>query len=420
MTTANLTATGKTAEGRVRNLLSLLGVAGILAGGACSRVSRVADADAGQLPTVAVAQVTRGSLAKTLDLPAEFRPFQEIDLHAKVAGYVKRINVDVGDHVRTGQLLAVLEIPELQDEVTQAESQVKRDEHEVVRAEADLKRAQAAHEVAHLAYTRLAEVVKSRPDLVAQQDLDNAAGRDREAEAQVDTSKAALAAAQQQLAVARAGLDKTRTMFAYAEIRAPFDGVITKRYADTGAMLAAGTSSEKQAIPLVRLSQNGLLRLTVQVPESAVSLVHLGSPATIDVPELKKTFTGKVTRFAGMLSTETRSMDTEIDVPNANYELVPGMYANLSLQLDRKDGALTVPVEGVVREGDNATALVVDAQGKLEPRQVKTGLETSNRVEILSGLKEHEQVVVGSRAQLRPGEQVRPKVLETPAGGERH
>ncbi|HUJ41674.1 MAG TPA: efflux RND transporter periplasmic adaptor subunit [Candidatus Acidoferrales bacterium] len=409
----------RSAAGRRRLSLALAAIAAVFSA-ACSRVGRVADVDAAQVPTVAVAAVTRGSLVKSLDLPAEFRPYQEIDLHAKVAGYVKKINVDVGDHVRTGQLLAVLEIPELQDEVTQAQSQVKRDEHEVVRAQADLDRSKASYQVAHLACQRLSDVAKTRPDLIAQQDLDNATGRDREAQAQVATSQAALAAAEQQLAVAHAGLERTRTMFAYAEIRAPFDGVITKRYADTGAMLAAGTSSEKQAIPLVRLSQNGLLRLIAQVPESAVSLVHVGSPASITVPELNKKFTGKVTRFADMVSTETRTMDTEIDVPNPNYELVPGMYATISLQLDHKDSALTVPIEGVVLEGDSASALVVDPQGKIEARQVKTGLQTASRVEILSGLREGELVVVGGRAQLHAGEHVHPKTVSISSGAEQH
>ncbi len=375
----------------------------------------MADADAMQTPTVVVARVTRGTLAKTLDLPAEFRPFQEIDVHAKVAGYIKKIYVDVGDHVRTGALLAVLEIPELQDEVTQALATVARDEEEISRAKADQKRAQAAYDTAHLAYTRLAGVAQKRPELVAQQDMDDAEGRDRQAEAQVETNKAAYAAAQQELSVARANLQRTRSMFAYAEIRAPFDGVITRRYADTGAMLAAGTSSEKQAIPLVRLSQNGLLRLTIQVPESAVSQIHLGSAATIRVPELNREFTGTVNRFAGLLTMETRTMDTEIDVPNPRFELVPGMYATVSLQLEQRKDALIIPVEGIVREGDSASALVVNSQDQIEQRSLKPGLVTSQQVEVLSGLREGERVVVGPRGQLRPGEKVRTTPFEPPA-----
>jgi RND family efflux transporter MFP subunit len=368
-------------------------------------------------PTVAVALVQRGSIARTIDVAAEFRPYQEIDLHAKEAGYVKKIYVDVGDHVHTGQLLAVLEIPELQDEITRANSEVSRAQDEVTRSQADERRAESAYEVAHVAYQRLAGVVKNRPDLVAQQEVDDAAGKDRETEAQVDTAKAALSAARQQLLSARASLQKTQTLFGYAEIRAPFDGVITKRYADTGTMLAAGTSSEKQAIPLVQLSQNGQLRLTIPVPESAVSFIHIGSPATIRIPELKREISGKVSRFAAAVNSETRTMDTEIDVPNPKFELVPGMYANVSLVLEEQSSALTVPVEGIVREGDNATAFVVNSAGQIEERQVKLGLESATRFQVLSGLRENELVIVGGRSQLHAGEKVQTRSVEPSTTG---
>jgi RND family efflux transporter MFP subunit len=385
----------------------------------CGGTSKADDPANAPPTTVAVARVQRGSLAHTLDIASEFRPFQEVDLHAKEAGYVKEIYVDVGSHVRAGQLLAVLEIPELQDEVTRANAEVSRAQDEITRAQADERRAESAHEVAHISYTRLAGVVKDRPDLVAQQDVDNAAGKDRETEAQVDTAKAALSSARQQLKIAQASLQKTQTLFAYADIRAPFDGVVTKRYADKGTMLAAGTSSEKQAIPLVQLSQNGLLRLTIPVPESAVSFIHAGSPATIRIPELKREITGKVSRFADVVNSETRTMDTEIDVPNPKFELVPGMYANVSLVLEAQSNALTAPVEAIVREGDSATALVVNSGGQIEERQVKLGLESASRFQVLSGLSENELVVIGGRGKLRPGEKVQTKIVEPSTTGSR-
>jgi RND family efflux transporter MFP subunit len=378
----------------------------------CGGTSKADDPANAPPATVAVAPVQRGSIAHTLDVASEFRPFQEVDLHAKEAGYVKEIYVDVGSHVHAGQLLAVLEIPELKDEITRANAEVSRAQDEITRAQADERRAESAHEVAHVSYTRLAGVVKDRPDLVAQQDVDDAAGKDRETEAQVDTAKATLSSARQQLNVARAGLQKTQTLFAYGDIRAPFDGVVTKRYADKGTMLAAGTSSEKQAIPLVQLSQNGLLRLIIPVPESAVSFIHVGSPAMIRVPELKREISGKVTRFADVVNSETRTMDTEIDVPNAKFELVPGMYANVLLVLEEQPNALTVPVEAIVREGDTATALVVSSAGHIEERQVKLGLESATRFQVLSGLTENELVVLGGRGKLRPGEKVQTKTVE--------
>src|SRR5262249_5935948 len=159
-------------------------------------------------------------------------------------------------------------------------------------------------------------VLKARPNLVAQQDIDEATGRDRVAEAQVATAKAALAAAAEQLAIAKASLNKTRTLLAYAQITAPFAGVITHRYADTGAMIQAGTSSQTQAMPLVKLSQNSVLRLTIPVPESAVPQVHLGESVDVTVPALRKTFVGQVSRFADKLDEQTRTMHTEVDVKN--------------------------------------------------------------------------------------------------------
>jgi multidrug efflux pump subunit AcrA (membrane-fusion protein) len=257
---------------------------------ACTRPSAATQSTS--RPSVSVAKVVNGDLAQTLTLAAEFRPYQEIEVHAKVAGYVKAINVDVGDRVTAGQLLAVLEIPELQDDMATAEAGVKHSQEEVNRAEADIARTESAHEVAHLGSTRLASVMKQRPNLVAQQDIDEAQGRDRIAEAQVATARAAVAAAQEQLAVARANQNKTKTLFAYARITAPFAGVITRRYADTGAMIQAGTAAQSQAMPIVRLSQNNLLRLIIQVPESAVSRIHLGAPVDVNVQALGRTFEG--------------------------------------------------------------------------------------------------------------------------------
>jgi len=383
----------------------------VVAGSAgCSR-PRAAAATADR-PSVSVAKVTKGDLSQTLTLAAEFRPFQEIEVHAKVAGYVKSINVDVGDRVSAGQLLAVLEIPELQDDMTTAQAGVKRSQEEVNRAEADLARTESAHEVAHLSSTRLAAVMKQRPNLVAQQDIDEAQGRDRVAEAQVATARAAVAAAQEQLAVARANENKTKTLFAYARITAPFAGVVTHRYADTGAMIQAGTSSQSQAMPVVRLSQNNLLRLTIQVPESAVSRIHLGAPVDVTVQALGRAFQGKVARFSEKLNLDTRTMETEVDVPNPKLELGPGMYAYASIKTDEARDVVVAPIQAIDRKDEKATVMVVSGDGRLESRVVTTGLESPDRVEVRNGLQQGDLVVIGSRAQLKAGGSVTPKIID--------
>jgi RND family efflux transporter MFP subunit len=379
----------------------------------CSSDSAKAGPDSAAATTVAAAKVRRANLARALAVTAEFRPYQEIDVHAKVAGYVKRIYVDVGDHVKEGQLLAILEIPELQDEVQTAEASVSKSQEEIRRAQADLESAQSAHEVAHLAYSRLADVSKTRPGLVAQQEIDDALGRDRVTEAQVGTAKASLAAAQQQLRVSQADREKIRTMFAYAQIKAPFPGVVTKRYADTGSMIQTGTTSQTQAMPLVTLAQENLLRLVIPVPESAVSKIRLGSIVEVSVSALGKKFQGKVARFADQLDMATRTMHTEVDVSNASGELVPGMYATASLVLNDERNALAVPVQALTRTEDRVTVLLIDKRNTLEERPVRIGIEAPDQVEILSGLNEGDLVVVGSHSGLQPGMAVQPKIISS-------
>jgi len=362
-------------------------------------------------PIVPVAKVTATDLVRQITLTAEFRPFQEIDVHAKVAGYLKKIYVDVGDRVEQGQLLAVLEIPEMADDMTRAKAATQMSSANVERAREELARAKSAHELAHLSYTRLAAVIKARPTLVAQQEIDNALARDRESESQVSAAQAAIAAAEHQVSVSQADQQKTQTLGEYARITAPFAGVITNRYADTGAMIQAGTASQTQALPVVRLSQNDLLRLILPVPESAVPRIHLHDAVEVRVPTLARSFAGKIARFSGKVSTSTRTMETEVDVPNSHLVLMPGMYAEVTITLERRPRALAVPVEAIADQETNPTVMLVDAEGNLEIREVKLGLETARRIEVLSGVSEGDLVFTGNRSQFRPGQKVRPKVV---------
>ena len=397
---------------------TLAALAAAAAAGCSGADIRAVDRGTNDPPNVAAAKISRGDIAQVLTIAAEFRPFQEIEVHAKVAGFVKVINVDVGDRVRAGQLLATLEVPELQDELRQNEASIKRASEEINRAQADLERAQSAHEVSHLSATRLANVMKVRPNLVAQQDIEEASGRDRMAEAQVATSQAALAAAREQLEIARATRSKTQTLFDYARITAPFAGVITHRYADTGAMIQAGTSSQTQAMPLVRLSENDRLRLVIPVPESAVSRIRLGQHVDVAVQSLHKTVSGTVARFAERLDTDTRTMRVEVDVSNPSLELVPGMYADASLALEQASNVIVAPIQAVDHSEAGAKVLAVGRDNKLESRAVTLGLENADRVEVKTGLAEGDVVVVGSRAQLKPGTIVAPKLVAQASTGE--
>lgn len=374
---------------------------------------------------MAVAKAAPADLSRMLALTAEFKPFQEIDVMAKVAGYVKQINVDIGDRVKQGQLLAVLEIPEMVDEAARAKAAVQRSEAEVAQAQDEVRRAESAHQMAHLSYERLASVIKNRPGLVAQQEVDDAQSKDLVSEAQINAAKSHLNAAIQAVSVSKAEQSKIQTMAEYTRVTAPFAGVITKRFADTGSMIQAGTASQTQAMPLVRLSENTLLRLILPVPESAVPSVHVGQQVDVRVPTLNRTFPGKVARSAGRVQASTRTMETEVDVSNPNLVLIPGMYAEVDLTLERHNDALSVPITAVDlntqssadddastnnRRAASGRVMVVTAQNRLESRVVSIGLETPNWIEIRSGLREGELVVIGNRAGLQPGELVQPKI----------
>ena len=399
---------------KARALLSLFLLAGCVAG--CGGGHKAAADEAANAPAAAVVKVARRNIADNLEIASEFQPFQEVDVYAKVSGYIHKLNVDFGTHVRQGQVLAELEIPELQQQLQQDEASVRRSEQDLVRAREELNRAQSAYTVAHVTYTRLADVQKSRPELVAQQEIDVAQGKDLEASAGVSSEKAALAAAEQNLLASKAALGKDQAMFDYARMTAPFDGVVTQIYAYTGALLPAGTASNKSDSGLCRLSQNNLLRLVIPVPERAVSDIHLGQTVAVNVSGINKAFNGKIVRFSDQIDTTTRTMHTEVDVPNPKYELVSGMYASVKIPLHSVANVLTVPVQAVQSAGEGKGAvLVVDRGNKIESRSVTLGLQSAMEVEITSGLQENEMVIFGAQGQFKPGELVSPKLVE-PSG----
>ena len=340
--------------------------------------------DSTNAPTAGVAKVTREYLYKEETIAAEFRPYEEVELHAKVSGYVSKMNVDFGDKVKAGQLMATLEVPELQVELDNAQ--------------ATEQKAEADYTNANLIYTRLLSVNKDHPNLVAQQELDTAKANEL-------TTAAAIAAA-------KAEVEKYQTMVSYTQITAPFDGVVTHRYADPGTLIQAGTSSDTQALPLVRVSDNYRLRLDFPVTVDYVKDVQLGDSVAVRVDSLNdKTFTGTISRFTHDVDDNTRTMITEIEVPNSNLELVPGMYATVVLKVEKRPQALAVPTEAVAG-GKTPTVYVVNHDNQIEERAVKLGLETPDKYEVLSGLNEGDLVVIGNRAAFQIGQKVEPKLIE--------
>ncbi len=373
-------------------------------------------ASSGIAVPAAVVPAQRKDITNTLTISGEFKPFQDVDVHAKVAGYIRKIYVDVGDHVRDGQTLAELEIPELVAQLSGADAAVRAASQQIRRAQGEVQRAQSTHAAAHAAYTRLKQAADARAGLVAQQEVDDAQAKDLGSEAQVASAEAELDAAKQQLEVAQANQKQYSALASYTRIVAPFAGVVTSRYADTGALVAAGTSSSTQAIAVVRLAQVSKLRLVLAIPESAAAQIRLGETVKVHVGALQRDFQGKVARFSASLDEQTRTMETEIDFENTNGRLLPGMYAETKLTLNAKKNALTVPLEAVSRIGNVATVLALDANNAIEERHVTLGMEDSTNVEVLTGINEGERIVIGNRSQFRAGDRVQPTAVEAISG----
>lgn len=333
---------------------------------------------------VGVAKVTREDLYNEVPIPAEFRPYVEVELHAKVSGYVDKMNVDFGDKVKSGQLLATLEVPELHDQLNNA---VAVQQH----AEVDYTNA-------HLMHTRLQEVNRQHPNLVAQQDLDTAESKDSAAAAAIAGAKADVA--------------RFQTLVKYTQITAPFDGVVTRRNVDPGALIQAGTAAETQ--PLLRVSDNYRLRLDFPVSVLYVKDIHVGDPVQVRVDSLHdKMFSGTITRSTDKVAMDTRTMMVEVEIPNPNLEIVPGMYAALDLKVQSRSQALAVPI-GVVSGEKHPTVYVINQNSEIESRPVTLGLETPDRYEITAGLQEGEMVMLGNRTFVHPGQKVETKVVTQP------
>jgi RND family efflux transporter MFP subunit len=338
------------------------------------------------IPAASAARVQREDLSKIVPIPAEFRPYVEVELHAKVSGYLDKMNVDFGDRVKAGQLLATIEVPELHDELNNALA-VER-------------RADADYTNAHLVYTRLADVNKEHANLVAQQDIDAAQAKDNMAAAAVGA--------------AQADVGKYRTLVGYTQITAPFDGIITHRYVDPGALVQAGTSTENTQ-PLLEISDNYHLRLDFYVSEDNVKDISVGDTVSGRIVSMGgKPFSGKITRASLKVNLDTRTMATEIEVANPDLTLVPGMYVNLALPVEHREHALSIPIQAVP-PGQMSSVYVINSQNEIEDRPVTLGLETPNRFEVVSGLKEGELVLIGSRSQFSVGEKVAPKVIDVPS-----
>jgi RND family efflux transporter MFP subunit len=361
------------------------------------------------IATASVAPVIRGDLSSTLTVAGEFQPYQEVDLHAKVSGYIRRINVDIGDRIKNGEVLAVLEVPELNAQVAASKAQIQHSQAEIARAQSEITFAEADYGAVHAAYTRLAEAAKQRPGLIAEQELDDARAKDQDAVAKINVAESALEATHGQLAVSKAENQRVQSLEDYSIVTAPFTGVVTMRYADVGSLIQAGTASSTQSMPVVRVAQSDLLRLRMPVPEEDVPFIHIGGEILIRVKATGKTFTGRVIRFTRELNTSTRTMLVEVDVPNPDLSLASGMYAETTIVLQQRNAVLIVPASAVVRQDGHPFVLVVDRENKVVKASAGVGIEGADRVEITRGLAEGQSVIVSGQTNYQAGQVVHPK-----------
>ena len=368
--------------------------------------------DVQPIPTASVALVTRGDLSSILTVAGEFQPYQEVDLHAKVSGYVRRINVDIGDRVKAGQTIATLEVPELNAQVAASLAEVRHSQSEIDREQSSVALAQADYAALHAAFTRLSEASKQRPGLIAEQELDDARAKDQDAEAKINVAKSTLEAAREQLGVSQAEGQRVKSLEDYSIVTAPFTGVVTMRYADVGSLIQAGTASNTQSMPVVKLAQSDLLRLRMPVPETDVPFIAAGGDVQIKLQANGKIIAGKIIRFTRELTDSTRTMLAEVDVPNSDLALSTGMTAEASIVLKSQQNVLIVPAGAVIQGDSQPYVLTVNSSSYVQKVPVTLGIEGPDHIEIMQGLTQGQSVIVSGQQNYQPGQVVKP-ILST-------
>ena len=352
-------------------------------------------------PRVDVVVVTplREAVDRQLVLPASVEAFETTTLHSKVSGYLGRIDVDIGDRVKRDQLIATIEVPEIVDQLRQAEADLAASQADRVSAESELDSFRAQSRLHELTYRRTESVREDEPDVISQQAVDEARAEFEVARASVQVAQGRISQIDSKVKQDQAEIDRLRTLIGFAEVRAPFGGIVTNRYVHTGALLQAATPS-RTVHGIVTIASLDRIRLHVDVPESEVPYVQAGDPvvATLDsLPEME--FPGKVTRFAGVLDPSTRTMRTEIHLANPGWLLRPGMYGQARLTLEERSDAVTIPAAALRVDGAGSYVYrIVD--GRAKRTEVEADLRDGVKVEVTEGLSASESIVLSARGDL--------------------
>jgi membrane fusion protein, multidrug efflux system len=344
-----------------------------------------------QVATVEVAKAERKDLARKISLNANIEPLHKATLYAKAAGYLKWISVDIGNRVKEGEVIAEMEIPEMVEEYQQVKAKLRG-------AKAEYKKAVADFELQKQTYQRIKDIWEAEPGAVAKQDVDVAKAKFELAKANINNEKA-------KIDNASADMERLKALLEYGKIKAPFDGLITERFVDPGALVQDASSDNVS--PVVTIMHTDTVRVLIDVPEPDVPFVEKGDEATLVVDALPgRNFTASVTRFANALNPGTRTMRTEIDIPNPDQLLRPGMYGNITLSLDIIKDAVTVPAHAITVEKNNKYVYKVN-DGKVEKVRIETGIDDGIRVQVVKGLTGGEDIIVKGNNTVSDGDTVK-------------
>jgi RND family efflux transporter MFP subunit len=355
-------------------------------------------------PRVDVVHPSRATLARRLKTNATLEAFEEADLFAKVSGYLSEVRVDIGDHVKAGDVLAVISIPEMEKELAEAEAQLAVRQRALESAGREVDHGKADVALQELTLKRQESLHQGRA--ITDQALDEVRSKAQIARADLGVAEAKRMLAAAQVDAAAAAVDKIKTLLAYSRITAPFDGVVARRLVNRGDLVQAATAS--RTAPLFTLERIEVMRVFCDVPESYVAHLRAGDGAVVAPIGLDgAAFQGKVARFAFRLNPETRNMRTEVDLPNPDERLYPGMYAEVVLEMDRRENALAVPATAVAKDDKGSFVLTVVAE-RVARTNVKTGINDGGRVEVLEGLTEDAAVVTTAKGAPPPGTAVQP------------
>jgi RND family efflux transporter MFP subunit len=360
-------------------------------------------------PRVDVVHPRRVTVAQRLQTNATLEAFEEADLFAKVSGYLSDVRVDIGDHVKAGQVLAVIDVPEMEQELAEAKAQLESKKSSLESARAQLDRYKANITLQN-ALLRRREELGAAGHFISDRTLDEVRAAAEIAKTDLAVGEANRGLAANQVDVAAATVERIKTLLSYTQVVAPFDGVVARRLVNRGDLVQAATATRTtpSAGSLFKVQRIDTIRVFCDVPENDVPHLRVGDPATVKPSGFDgKPFTGTVTRFSRRLDPETRNMRTEIDLSNPDERLYPGTYAEVSLEMNRRPDAITVPAEAVGSDDDGNFVYTI-TDNRITRLAIKNGLTDNGRVEVTAGLSEETPVVAAAKSAPPPGTAVQP------------